>query len=121
VIAELNDGDPSKIADRLVGVMRRVLWPDDRYENVAKFQVESPEGESFTVVPLFPERACVLPPAGRLALQDADGSFLIPRAVLDELPVRARYLDDGNQLVEAISAEEWPSLCQLARVHEGGA
>jgi hypothetical protein len=116
--AELQEGDPSAMPDRLVALMRRVLWPDPRYESAGRFTATSPTGKKFTLAMLFPERPCVLPVTDRLAIEDAAGIFVIPRPALDELPVEATYLDDGNQTVEAIQMGSWPELCRVGRRYE---
>lgn len=59
-IAELEDGDPDGVAGRLLVLMRRVLWPDPRYESRTEYTA-GPPGESFTLAMLLPGRPCVLP------------------------------------------------------------
>jgi hypothetical protein len=115
VVAELEAIDESERGERLQAIMRRVLWPDPRYESAALFRTTSPGGKDKRFAILLPERACILPACDCLALEDEAGPFLIPRAALDALPVSAAYLDDGNQLVERIAASEWSTLCREAR------
>jgi len=116
-VAELEAGDPSTAADRLVALMRRVQWPDLRYEAAGEFTSEG-GGEPFTLAMLLPDRACVLPKTDRLGVVDSGGAFMIPRSALRELPVEVVDLDDGNQLVEAIGPSDWPELCRQARRYE---
>ena len=120
VVAELEDGDPAGIGLRLLGIMRRVLWPDPSYEIAAQFAVTSAGGESFTLAMLLPDRQCLLPRSDRLAIEDSTGIFMVPRSVLTSLPVRVTYLDDANQLVEAIHQDDWADLCRIARTYELG-
>jgi hypothetical protein len=117
VAAELETGRPEEIAERLVAVARRVLWPDPRYESAAQLTATK-DGERFTLAMLLPERACVLPSADRLVIDDPNGAFIIPRSALEHLPVEATYLDDQNQLVEAVTPSDWPALCRTARPYE---
>jgi len=119
VASELESGDPEAIGDRLVAVARRVLWPDSRYESAAQLTATNPRsGEEFSLTMLLPERACVLPAADRIAVDDPQGAFMIPRSALEHLPVEAAFLDDRNQLVEPVSASVWPDLCRVARAYE---
>jgi hypothetical protein len=117
VLAELEAVDEATRGPLLVSIMRRVLWPDPRYESAGQFQTTSPSGKVTRLAFLIPDRACVLPWSDQLGLQDAAGAFLIPRSALDELPVVSAYLDDGNQLVEAVPASTWPAFCKEARRH----
>jgi hypothetical protein len=117
-IAEIQDGDSATAPERLVALMRRVLWPDPRYESAAKLTATRREdGSSYTLAVLSAERRCVLPSTDRLAVDDPAGVFTIPRSALDELPITATYLDDGNQLVEPVAADDWPALCRRARLY----
>jgi hypothetical protein len=118
VLAELEAADESARGSLLVSIMRRVFWPDPRYEGAGLFQTTSPIGKVTRLAFLIPERACVLPRCDQLALEDEVGAFLIPRSALDALPVVSAYLDDGNQLVEAIPASAWPAFCREARQHD---
>lgn len=97
---------------------RRVLWPDPRYESAGQFQATSSDGEKITLAMLLPERPCVLPSADRIVVHDPDGVFMIPRPALEQVPIQATYLDDRNQLVEPVSASDWPALCRAARAYE---
>jgi hypothetical protein len=117
VLAELEACDEPARGSLLVSIMRRVFWPDPRYEGAGRFQTTSPTGKVTRLAFLLPERACVLPWSDQLALEDEAGPFLIPRSALDALPVVSAYLDDGNLLVEAIPASAWPALCREARRH----
>jgi hypothetical protein len=118
VLAELEAADEPARGSLLVSIMRRVLWPDPRYESAGRFQATSPSGRTMQLAFLLPERACVLPWTEELALEDETGPFLIRRSALDALPVSSTYLDDGNQLVEAIPASAWPAFCREARRHD---
>jgi hypothetical protein len=118
VASELETGDPDAMADRLIAVARRVLWPDPRYESATQLQASSPDGEEFSLAMLLPERACVLPDADRLVVDDPSGAFMIPRYALEHLPVEVTYLDDRNQLVEPVSASDWPDFCRAARTYQ---
>jgi hypothetical protein len=118
VLQELEDGDPAAAGERLVTVMRRVLWPDPRYEAASVFEVTGPGDQPFTLAMLLPDRPCVLPRTDRLAIDSPDGTFVIPRAALIDLPVELTWLDDGNHLVEGVSGPRWAELCQAARVYE---
>ncbi len=117
VTQELEDGDDAVVAERLVAVMRRVLWPEPRYEAASEFTVTDPGGDSFTLGMLLPERPCVLPRTDRLAIAAGEEAFLIPRPALAELPVRSTWLDDGNQLVEGVAVDRWADLCRAAQRH----
>lgn len=117
VSRELEDGHDATVAERLVAVMRRVLWPDPRYEAAAEFTVSDPGGDSFTLAMLLPERPCVLPRTDQLAIAAGEEPFLIPWPALAELPVRSTWLDDGNQLVEGVAEERWADLCRAALRH----
>jgi hypothetical protein len=115
VIAELEAVPESDRGERLVAIMRRVFWPDPRYESAGLFQSKSATGEVRLLAMLLPERACVLPFSHDLALEDEAGAFLVPRAALDALPVAIEHLDDGNTLVEHIPAAAWAAVCRAAR------
>jgi hypothetical protein len=45
VISKLEQGNPGLPGERLVAIVRRVLWPDPRYEPAGEFQASSPDGE----------------------------------------------------------------------------
>jgi len=120
VVEELENGDPALAGDRLVTVMRRVLWPDGNYFSPNRFKAGGDGSGSFTLAVLPPQIPTVLPRCDQVGLQDSGGTFMVPREALAELPpLPARWLDDGNLLVEATSAEQWTAVCQAARALEG--
>jgi hypothetical protein len=115
VVAELEAVPEGERGERLVAIMRRVFWPDPRYESAGLFQSKSATGTVRRLAMLLPERACVLPGTDDLALEDEAGAFLIPRAALERLPLAVEHLDDGSTLVERVPASEWPAVCRAAR------
>ncbi|UGT62245.1 hypothetical protein [Nocardia asteroides] len=100
-------------AHRLLETMRRVLWPDPRYEIATVFRATK-DGERNTFVALLPDRACLLPPSTRLMLHD-DDLLVLPRGALHRLPIDAVRLDDGNDLLEPVPAHRWPVVVAAAR------
>jgi hypothetical protein len=118
VISELEQGNPGLPGERLVAIMRRVLWPNARYEPAGEFQARSPDGERITLVILIPDRPCILPHSDRVAIADADHVIVIPRSALPNLPIEITWLDDRNQLLEAINGDRWPAICQAARAYK---
>jgi hypothetical protein len=118
VIGELEDGDPEAAGERLIAIMRRVLWPDARYEPASEFRGTSRDGQEFTLAILIPNRPCVLPHSDQLAIEDTHDVIVIPRRALAKLPVEITWLDDGNQLIEGIDTDQWPAVCQAARAHQ---
>ncbi|MGH9280956.1 MAG: hypothetical protein ACRD12_23075 [Acidimicrobiales bacterium] len=99
-----------------MALMRRVLWPDPRYESRSRLLATSPDGHSYSLAMVWAGSPCVLPKTDRLAIVDPAGTFQVARSALADLPVVVTDLDD--QLVEAVDMADWPELCRRARVHE---
>jgi hypothetical protein len=119
-LAELAPEQPGA-ADRLVAIMRRVLWPHPRYFAASQLTATSPDGEQFTLAILGPDTATVLPHSDRLGIAPLDDEpvALIAREHLLDLPVEVTFLDDHNQLVESVPVAEWPDLYAAARRFDG--
>ncbi|MFJ4656545.1 hypothetical protein ACIP5Y_35220 [Nocardia sp. NPDC088792] len=113
LIAQLENAAPAQ----LVALMRRVQWPDPRYEQAGTFEGTRPESlEKVTFSILLPDRDCIMPYTNRLLLRDNDDNIiLIPRKALAGLPVFVTPLDDGNDLVDAIAPIAWEQVCVAAR------
>jgi hypothetical protein len=112
--AELETGDPATMTNRFVSLSRRALWPDPRYESAAQL-IMTRGSLKLKLVILVADRRCVLPPSDCVALDDGNKPFMIPRAALGELPVTTTYLDDGNQLCDAVEPARWADLCRAAQ------
>jgi len=109
VIAELGPHDDVARAERFVSIMRRVQWPPSRYESATSFDA-SGNGAPYTLCIWQRTHPCLLPATDRLVLPktEHERTIVVPRACLDELPgVEARYVDDGNQLVEPVRDDAW--------------
>lgn len=119
----LDQGDERTRGRRLLELMRRVQWPDPRYDPAGVFRA-SKDDEKFTFAVLLSERACLLPAVDRILVRDgADTVLQLPRAALGKLPIEHIRLDDGNDLVESIPEEGWPEVVAAARelvVHQSG-
>lgn len=119
VLTELAADGAERPGARLVQLMRRVLWPDPRYESAAVFEVRPGSGPTWRAVALLVARACVVPVVDRLALNDATGMVIvIPWSALAHLPLTVTYVDDGNVLLEAVEPSAWPAVCAAARQFE---
>lgn len=114
-LPELDHGDERTRGRRLLELMRRVLWPDSRYDPAGVFQA-SKDDEEFTFAVLLSERACLMPAVDRILVRDSDDSVLqLPRAALERLPIEHTRLDDGNDLVEFIPVAMWSKVVAAAR------
>lgn len=113
-LPDLEQGDEITRGRRLLELMRRVLWPDPRYEAAGVFEA-SGNGEEFTFAVLLSERACLIPRVTRLLVRDTDTVLQLPRAALERLPIEHTPLDDGNDLVEAIPEHRWSEVVTAAR------
>ncbi|WP_280437773.1 hypothetical protein [Nocardia carnea] len=111
----LAQGDERTRGRRLLELMRRVQWPDPRYDPAGVFQA-SKDDEKFTFAVLLSERACLMPAVDRILVRDSAHTVLqLPRAALEKLPIEHTRLDDGNDLVEFIPEEDWPGVVSAAR------
>lgn len=111
----LDQGDERTRGRRLLELMRRVQWPDPRYDPAGVFQASKDE-EKFTFAVLLSERACLMPAVDRILVRDsADTVLQLPRAALEQLPITYTRLDDGNDLVESIPERNWPEVVAAAR------
>ncbi|MFD4402372.1 hypothetical protein ACFWPH_06360 [Nocardia sp. NPDC058499] len=114
-LPELDHGDERTRGRRLLELMRRVLWPDPRYDPAGVFEA-SKDDEKFTFAVLLSERACLMPAVDRILVRDsADSVLQLPRAALDRLPIEHTRLDDGHDLVESTPAATWPEVVAAAR------
>ncbi len=119
VVEELENGDPAETGDRLVRVMRRVLWTEGPPFFAANRFRAGMGAESVTLAVLPPETRTLLPRCDQVGLKDAGGTFMVAQKALPALPLATTWLDDGNLLVEAVSGEQWAAVCQAARALQG--
>ncbi|WP_280398754.1 hypothetical protein [Nocardia carnea] len=74
-LPELDQDDERTRGRRLLELMRRVQWPDPRYDPPGVFQASKDE-EKFTFAVLLSERACLMPAVDRILVRDGADTVL---------------------------------------------
>jgi hypothetical protein len=116
LLADLRRAGPEDtLWERLIGAMRRVQWPSNRWYAATSMTVKSRTSKTTSTIAVWaPDVAYLFPPVDHLVLTASDGgndSIAVPYPVAPTIaPDRCRWLDEAHLLVEKTAVDEWDEL-----------